>query len=334
MSLPTTLRAFATTSLSGPLAVQGRDAAAGLRAWSAASGIALTLMDDAGDAEQIARAYAEAAGGYEILLGPYGSGPTRAAVAALNGADVVLWNHGGAAIARPAPVRVVDVLAPAERYWAGLAPALQLLGLDPETVLIAHGPTPFGRAVAEGAVRSLADVGARPRHVRAFTLDDAASVADEARDVGATTVAGGATLEADLALADACRARGLTVALVGLGISEATDRLGAAVVGGIGPVQWMPGACGSPDGVRDYPGAQAHAAGRLAEAAITDAGTTEPECVWAAALRLRTTTALGAFAIDAEGRQIGHAPHLVRWAAGDDGPHRLPLWAPDGSGNP
>ncbi len=329
-----TLRAFATASLSGPLAVQGRDAAAGLRAWSAASGIALVLIDDAGDVERIRRAYADAVGEHEIIFGPYGSGPTRAAVEVLAGADVVIWNHGGAAIARPAPVRVVDVLAPAERYWARLAPALQLVEHDPAAVLIAHGATPFGRAIADGAVRSLGNADAHPRGVRELTVAGAAAVAARAIELGATTIAGGATLAADLALAAACHERGLTAALVGLGISEAADQLGSGVVGGIGPVQWIPDAAGAPDGVSDYPGAQAFATGRLAEAAIAAAGTTEPRHVWEAARRLRTTSALGRFAIDSEGRQIGHAPLLVRWAPGDDGPIRLPLWDPRGGGDP
>ena len=334
---PAAMRAGACVSLTGPLATQGRDAAAGLRAWAAAAGAELTLEDDRGDPARVSAFYAQRGGELDVVLGPYGSGPTRAASAALAGSDVVLWNHGGAAIDRPAAVRVVDVLAPAERYWAGLAPALAAEGVDLARVVIADGPTPFGRAIGAGAERSLAEAGVAPMAVRELTTAAAESVAEDAGRVGAECVAGGATLQADLALAEACVARGVRPALVGLGITAARDRLGSAVLGGLGPVQWLPGAsepAASLGAVRDYPGAQAFAAGLLAERAVAMAGTTAPSAVWDAARALRTTTFLGPYAVDDEGRQTAHAPVVVRWVATPDGPVRELAWSPPGTGGP
>ena len=40
------------------------------------------------------------------------------------------------------------------------------------------------------------------------------------------------------------------------------------------------------------------------------------------------TTFLGPFAIDAEGRQTAHAPAIVRWEAGAEGPRRRVVWRP------
>lgn len=324
------LRAGGTVSLSGPLALQGRDAAAGLREWSSASGIPLTLEDDHGQPERVRAFYAEAAGELDIVLGPYGSGLTRAAIATLAGTGIVVWNHGGAAISRPTSARVVDVLAPAERYWTGLAPTLTAAGIDVDRVVIARGDTPFGRSIAEGARQSLAESGAEPLAVRDLDPEAAESVALDATRLGASAVAGGATLEADLRLAAQCHERGLPVALVGLGIAEAGERLGDRAIGAIGPAQWLPGAPGAgaaPPGVTDYPGAQAFAAGQIAERVIAAAGTAAGDLVWDAARQLATTTLLGPFQVDVDGRQVAHAPLLLRWASTGAGPRREPVWS-------
>lgn len=326
------VRAGAAVSLTGPLAIQGRDAAAGLRAWSSASGIPLLLRDDEGDPERVRGFYAETAGEVDILFGPYGSGLTRAAVGALAdaGAEDVLWNHGGAAIDRPTAARVVDVLAPAGRYWTGLAPTLAKEAVDLDAVVLAHGPTPFGRAIGEGARRSLADAGAEPMLSLDLTEAGADETARQAVRAGASAIAGGASLDADLRLAEACDGSGVRLALVGLGISEAHERLGDAVIGGIGPAQWLPGAS-RPDtlgAVSDYPGAQAFAAGLLAEKALAQAGAGNHAAVWNAARSLTTTTFLGPFSIDTMGRQLAHAPLLVRWVSDEGGLRRVVAWSP------
>lgn len=322
-----TLRAGATISLSGPLATQGRDAAAGLRAWARESGVELVLEDDRGRSERVRAFYAEHADAFDIVLGPYGSGPARAAVSALVGSPAVLWNHGGAAIDRPTTARVVDVLAPAERYWAGLAETLAAVGGDLDGVVIARGPSRFGRAIGAGAVGSLAAAGAAPRAVVDLREGSIEDIVAEAIRLDAETIAGGATLELDLALASCCHRHGLRAALVGLGITEAAARLGHAVIGGIGPAQWAPERDSRlPGGITDYPGAQALAAGRIAERALAVAGTSEPDAVWDAARALRTETLLGPFRVDVQGRQVAHAPLLVRWVASPSGPRRLRVW--------
>lgn len=321
------LRAGATVSLSGPLATQGRDAAAGLRAWAEESGAELVLEDDRGRIERVGAFYAERAQALDVVFGPYGSGLTRAAVAALARTRVVLWNHGGAAIDRPAAARVVDVLAPAERYWAGLAETLAAEGTDLAGVVVARGPSRFGRAIGEGAVRSLAAAGAAPRAVVDLVDGAIATIVAEALRLDAGTIAGGASLELDLALARCCHRQGLRAALVGLGITEAAARLGTAVIGGIGPAQWLPEAeAPLPNSITDYPGAQALATGRIAARAIAAAGTSDPDAVWDAARALRTETLLGPFRVDAEGRQVAHAPLLVRWVPGGSGPRRVRAW--------
>jgi hypothetical protein len=115
--------------------------------------------------------------------------------------------------------------------------------------------------------------------------------------------------------------------LVVCGVAEAGRALGDAVVGWIGPVQWdgTPGPVPPPPGA-DYPAAQAIAAALVAEEALALAGSTDPGALWDAARALRTSTLIGPFAVDAEGRQTAHAPALVRWEAGPGGPSRRVAW--------
>jgi branched-chain amino acid transport system substrate-binding protein len=316
------LHAAAALPLTGRYAEPGRQAAAGLAAWAEREGVRLVIDDDGSDEGRTARIVRDAAGRADLLFGPYGSGPGRAAAAALAGAPAVLWNHGAAA-ARPSAARMVDVLAPAERYWSGLADVLSGEGVEIDRVAIVHAPTGFGRATAAGARAALGRVGARPLAELAIGEAGAAAAGEQALRAGARAVVGCGRIEDDLALGRALAGRGVRLALVVLGVALAARELGPAVVGGIGPVQWLPGEgepppLPLPPGV-DYPAAQAVACGLVAGEAVAAAGSTDPDTLWDAARALRTRTFLGPFAVDAEGGQVAHAPFLVRWvrAAGE-----------------
>ncbi len=328
--------ALALTGRDAPMAVQ---AAAGMRAFARARGADLEIVDHMSEAGEAARAVAALARRCDLLLGPYGSGATRAAAAALDGRPEVLWNHGGAAT-DPGCARVVDVIGPAHGYWAGLADALARAGADGARTALVHGPTGFGRAVADGALASLAARGRRPLIVVPIGgPDDAEAAVDAARDAGAETIVGAGRMEEEFALAATIAERGLRGALVVCGVAAAAERLGAAVLGWIGPAQWIAGADPEWEAclprAADYPAAQALAACLVAERALAAAGSADPERLWAAALGLRTRTLLGPFAVDQRGRQIAHAPLIVRWEPGPGGPVRRVLWrpAPPGCGD-
>jgi hypothetical protein len=147
-------------------------------------------------------------------------------------------------------------------------------------------------------------------------------------------VVGGGRLEDDLALGRALAGTGIAAALVACGVAEAGRALGDAVIGWLGPVQWdgTPGPVALPAS-SDYPAAQALAAGIVAGEALARAGSTAPDALWDAARSLRTRTLIGPFAVDASGRQTAHAPAIVRWEAGPEGPRRVVAWRP-GSGAP
>jgi len=324
------LRAAAALALSGRYAGPGRQAAGGLAAWARQAGAGLEIEDAGSDPEETARRYVRLARRADVLFGPYGSGPTRAVAAGLASDRAVLWNHGGSA-APPAGGRLVSVIGPAERYWAGLADVLAADGRDLGRVAVLRAPTGFGRAVAAGAVASLAAAGHGPLVEDDFDESTAARAAEDALDAGAAAVVGCGRIEDDLALGRALAGAGVGVGLVVCGVSLAAHELGDAVAGWLGPATWWPDGPAPPVPLwpdADYPAAQALAAGLVAEEAVRAAGGAEPDALWEAARGLRTRTFLGPFAVDEEGRQVAHAPSIVRWTLDPDGPARVPAWRP------
>ena len=314
------LRAAAVLPLTGRYAFGGVQAAGGLRAWAAAADVRLRVEDCGDDPGAAARLARELGGAADVLFGPYGSGLARAAADALAGSPVVMWNHGAAAVPR-AGARVVDVLAPADRYWSGLPAALDDPGVLAAAAVLA-APTPFGRAVAGGALRAITRAGRVPLAVADLRPHEARGLVEEVRAAGARLVIGCGRLEDDLALGAALAGGDEVVALVACGVRQAADALGDGVLGWLGPSQWPPEAAPPPVPLpagSGYPAAQALAAGLVAAQAVARAGSAEPDALWDAARRLRTITFLGPFAVDAEGRQTAATPALVRWerSAGD-----------------
>ncbi len=312
----------------------GRQAAAGLEAWARARGARLRIEDDRSDPERSARLVAELAAGADLLFGPYGSGCGRAVAAAMAGRPEVVWNHGAAEVPRTG-ARMADVLGPARSYWRGLPAALAAGGEGGAPVAVVRAPGGFGAAIAAGAVAALEAAGTAPVLVTDLEDGGPAAVAERAAAAGARWVAGGGRMEDDLALAGAAAAAGLRAALVVCGVARAGEELGAAVLGWLGPAQWdgapPPAPFALPAGA-DYPAAQALAAAIVAERALDAAGSSEPDALWDAARALRTTSLIGPFAIDAEGRQTAHAPCIVRWEPGPSGPVRRVAWRPSGPG--
>lgn len=327
------IRAAAALSLTGRYAIQGAQAAGGLRAWADGRGVDLRVEDDRSDPARTGRLYRGLRDRADLLFGPYGSGPARAAARELKGTPAVLWNHGGAAI-EAADARVVSVLPPAERYWTGVAAVLAADGVALDRVAVLHSPTGFGSATASGVVASLRAAGARPLVLSEFTEASAGECADRALSAGARAVVGCGRIEDDLALGRALAGRGIAVGLTVCGIALAAEVLGPAVVGWFGPAIWWPGGPAPPIALpegSDYPAAQALAAGLIAERAFTAAGTTAPDALWSVATALRCTTFIGPFAVDPSGRQTALSPFLVRWAERAGTLERVPVWSPPGT---
>lgn len=283
--------------MSGPLSGYGRAGAVALQLWAERDSVALTVHDAHPDpAAAMHRAEADRP---ELIFGPYGSGPTRAAVAATSR---LLFNHGGA---RVVAGNVVSVLAPASSYLVGVLEVVGRADRDLRRVSVAHGDTGFGRAVADSAV---AAAGERGLHVERAVLPDVPPGGD------LLLVGGGFDDELAAArrlLPGAWRA----AAFVGAGVEEVLAPLGAGREGLLGPAQWLPSAAPRPDvgptadefaaayrhrAGEDppYPAAQAFAAGLVAGRCLAEAGTADDAVVQAVARRLDITTMFGVFRLD------------------------------------
>ena len=153
------LTAAATVSLSGPLALQGRQAARGLEWWAADDDVRLQLVDDTGSPDRALRAYRDWLDqGVDILLSPYGSNLVRKVAALVAGERILLWNHGGSAddLARPF---VVPVVAPASTYFQEAVDLAYRSGL--ESLVLIRGVGSFAREVMTGARSHAARLGLR-----------------------------------------------------------------------------------------------------------------------------------------------------------------------------
>jgi ABC-type branched-subunit amino acid transport system substrate-binding protein len=323
--MPTTsmLTASATVSLTGPYALQGRQAARGLELWASADQIHLQILDDAGSATTAGDAYRRWLDGrVDLLLGPYGSGLVRQVGPIVSRHGALLWNHGGSAddLARPL---VVPVAAPASTYFRGAVELAHRRGLP--RVVFAQGKGGFASAVISGAHQRAEELGLAVQHVPFAEWATAGSITEAAFLIVGTFIE-------DLAKIEQIRAGpepGL-LGCVAAGLLEFGKRLGSAADGVVGPVQWISdtaipqvGPAGADFSHRyqseygeppDYVAAQAAAAGYLAAEAHRRRYQHHELNQW------KTTTLLGNFALDQSWRQIGHTPTTIEWRRGRQEP--------------
>ncbi len=313
------LTAAVTLSLSGPLGLQGRQAARGLELWASTEHIQLQIVDDAGSPARALDVYREWLGTVvDVLLGPYGSGLLRRVGPLASAHGSLLWNHGGSADDLACQF-VVSIPAPASTYLVGAVELAHRRGL--QEVMLVRGKGRFASAVAAGARQRAGELGMATREMHLEEWPTVGSL----RTVAVLVVG---SFAEDLAFVEQLRAQrepGL-IGCVGAGLPEFGDRLGSTAEGVVGPVQWIPqkarpgvGPSGAEFARRyeatfgarpSYVAAQAAAAGFLAiEAHRRDYQPGEIRS-W------ETTTLLGPFALDASWRQVGHAAITTQWHNG------------------
>ena len=313
------MKASATISLSGPLALQGQQAARGLELWASSDRIELEIVDDAGSAAAASDVYQSwLSDGKNLLLGPYGSNLVRRVGPITSAKGVLLWNHGGSADDLTRPF-VVSVPAPASTYFSGAIELAHRLGLD--GVVLVRGTGRFAAAVTAGAGERSAELGLT---FRAIDLSQW-SAAKSMEDVALLIVG---TFAEDLTLVEkvlAIRRPGL-LGCVAVWLLDFGDRLGSASDGIVGPAQWISsqttpevGPAGADFTLRykraygelpGYVAVQAAATGFLSAEANRRGYDHHRVRQW------RTTTLLGSFALDDSWRQVGHTPITIEWRNG------------------
>ncbi len=347
----TRLHAVLVTPLTGPLAGFGQAGAAALRLWAERSPtlspgwtVVLSVIDAHPDpAAAMRRAVAA---GPDVLFGPYGSSPARAAVGAT---ARPVWNHGGAisSLRRPRYPNAINVLAPASTYLAGALRAVRAADPGAATVSLLRGSTGFALEVAGGALAEAAALGFAVE-VTGFKPGGAAAAAAALAPADLLLVVG--SFEDEQAAAAVLLERPWRAcAFVGAGVDEVLAGLGDRREGLLGPAQWAPrvapaepeegpdaawftAAFGHATGDEPpYPAVQAFAAGILCGRCLRDAGGPDDTALLDAARRLDTTTLLGRFRLDPDsGLQAGHQVLTVQW---QDGTRRV-VWPPDQAERP
>jgi hypothetical protein len=323
------LRVGACLSLSGRFARFGRQAAHGLRAWQELDGNADVLIeDDASDVRTLQAILPQVAARSDLLLGPYSTVLTNAAVKMAAEASWLLWNHGGSGgDTTSQPGHVVSVLTPARRY---AKPFLDHIAEDPRSsreLLIVHGAGKFSRQIADGASEYARELGIRP--VRTG-LADGMLTGDVPHN---WTLLSAGTFEEDTRIV--LRARNLPnpprlICAVAAGVREFTEIV-SEPAGIFGIAQWFPHSgqptaigptedefldahltmAGEPPG---YPAVQAAAGAAIATHCARLAGSTARNPLWRCATTLDTTTLFGGFKIDpVNGTQTRHQTVLLSW---------------------
>lgn len=313
------LSASATVSLTGPLALQGRQAARGLELWASADQIQMQIFDDGGSPTTARDVYRRWLGGQvDLLLGPYGSGLVRQVGPVVSRQGALLWNHGGSADDLTRPL-VVPVSAPASTYFRGAVELAHRTGLH--RVVFAQGRGRFASAVISGAHQRATELGLAVQNMPLTEWRTAKSITEAAVLIVGTFIE-------DLAVVEQIR-KGPEPGLLGCvaaGLLEFGNRLGPDAEGIVGPVQWISdaatpqvGPTGADFSYRyqsaygeppDYVAAQAAAAGYLAAEAHRRRYTHHELKRW------KTTTMLGNFALDQSWGQIGHTPTTIEWRHG------------------
>lgn len=344
----------ACLSLTGRFARFGRQAAAGLHAWSslananpsghgAGDAVAVRICDDASDRGRLVDGLRELVGGCDLLLGPYSTGLLRAAGPVVAEHDCLLFNHGGAGddVQAQRPGQIVSVLAPTGRY-AG--PFVRARPAD-VPLWVVHGPGAFARQVAAGAV---GEARRRTDEPAVVEVDASGRWTDGVPERWDLFSAG--RFEDDVAIvraALACPRPPRAICSIAAGVRDFVEEI-ADVEGIYGIVQWAPGRSvgagagavgGGPDpespfvgpdelrflaayralagGEPDYVAVQAAATAAIAVRCATTADSVATDALWSAAVALRAETMLGAFAIDpGSGTQAALEPLLVRWGDG------------------
>ena len=316
---------------SGRYTVQGVQVRAGVKLWARRSGARVVFQDDRSRPEEAARVHAQLTErGCRFVLGPYGSDSTRAvveAVAGRDGAEAVVWNHGGAADDVQCLPGVVSLPSPASRYLTALGRAIVELRPSAAVALVC-APGRFARFAREALERAAPSLGVGM--IGAFSFTDRPAELAEAQPQ-AILACGPIEREVKLFRAVAGLLPGAILGGVSPALAAFRDVLGDDPEGFLAPVQWHRELGSSPalgpsspeviaeahdsdtGELLDYVAAQSYATALIADHCLALA----PDDPIGAARPLSTTTFFGAFELDpTSGIQRGHKLSVIRWRRG------------------
>jgi branched-chain amino acid transport system substrate-binding protein len=371
MSTPKELRLGIAVSLSGRYAAFGRQTLEGLRCFvrdrnraggvrdpraSRSAPLALFVEDDRGDGRCARRSVEKLIhrDAIDLLIGPYGSGPTLAAAEVAERCRYVLWNHGGSSdeIFRRGYRWTVGIIAPASQYLTAVLDLFRSLDPSLRKIALFAAKTGFASQVAAGALEWIRRAGLELTASRSYEsgMGDFAPLLVELGKDPPDVLLGAGRFEDDLLLGRQLAESNPPIkaaGLVGAAVGEFARALGRASEGFFAPSQWEPYVkyavdCGPPSedfcagytawaqGPIDYPAAQGYVAGLIAIRCVEEAGSLDQAALREAADRLRCTTFYGPFAIDPRsGIQTAHSLVVGQWQNGE----KKVVWPPAAAEN-
>jgi branched-chain amino acid transport system substrate-binding protein len=324
----------------GSLAGLGADLPRALELWrdevNAAGGllgrpVALVLLDDRSEAFEAPAHYRRLIEEHraDLLVGPVGSAATLGAAATAERARRVLVNATGASrLVHRKPYRYVfQVAAPYAAYGGGALAIAQQQGL--RRLFIAYRQDPPSKEMAEQARDAAVKLG--------FQVDELAPHAPGSTELDPLVErARRFQAEAWITFGGAADASGLVQTFRRMGYAPglffaqgASDPAFLRLVGqdaeqviGLSPYEARAATTGNAAFVAAFtkrwsaqPGlfaAQGYAAAKVLEAAVTRAGTLEPDKLREAFAALEAATPLGAYKVDQDGAQLAAQPLLLQ----------------------
>jgi len=348
----------AAISLTGRYSSQGVQAFRGLTLWTKdvndlggiyvrgldkRLSLKLVHYDDKSQAEECAKLVEKliVEDEVDILIGPYSSGLSLAALPIAEKYKKTLWNHGGASdeIFEQGSGHIVSIIAPASTYLGTVTDMVKEIDAEAKSVFILHADTGFSNTVAKGARSRAEKIGFEVIYEVKYPSGKE-NFSDLLKGLGNKNpdlILGVGRIENDLALARGIiehRVNAKAIALVIASVKEFKKAIGKNVEGFLAPSQWEPGARyridfgptpmefyrkykDSFEEEPDYTAAQGYAIGLVAQKCIEEAGALEKNKLREVANKLEFTTFYGGFQIDpSTGRQIAHRVVIVQWQSG------------------
>lgn len=288
----------------------------------------------------------------DIILGPYSTNLIKIAASLCDARGKLLWNHGGASreLYDSGYRLLVSGITSCDRYLEGLANVGQLQSTSNLKITVITNTTgEFSRSVGSSAIKSFVNkYGIENILVQQIpiTSDDFSPLIKRFNlDLPDVIVFVG-NYEQDVKfVTDLATLMGTPpqlVCVVGAGMNQFYDDVGAAGDLIIGPSQWEEYSNGNisygpsiaeikhfikPDVRMDYVFMQAFCIGLIVEYCVNNCNSLNSQLLREYANTVNIETVLGSFRIDSiTGDQVGHEINLVQWQKG-----RKVLLSPNGS---
>ena len=347
----------AALSLSGRYSYPGKQALAGIMAWSewTNSRGGIPLGKNANNHTVVIKSYDDRSGRArcvasikrlitedraDIIMGPYSSGLMLAASEITSNKNRVIWNHGGA-LGGVEGSMCVDLLSPASIYFDSVIEYAQICVQRIDKAMVVYSSAGhFPYTVISGAINRLRSIGCDKISINTYLpgARDFSFILEKVEEISPTVLLQVGRIEDDLAFANAIVSAKLRIPVVGLIAAPLKlfyETLGENSAYFVGPSQWElerakdvnfgPSVDSAISLIKnqgldfvDYPAAQAFAGCLIAQKCIENSESLEDNLLWDAACELDIRTFYGHFKIDkVTGRQLAHTMPVVQWCGGE-----------------